>query len=570
MVFVVFITAFASGCGGGGGGSAMDDDGAVMMCTEGQVGTYPDCMAPGPTDEKRIADAQDDLDDIVDDAIDRALAARSAAAAVQAHDDATPDQITRALALAVEAQDLLTEIEDAKDTADAATMPEDAESALAEAQAARGDLISAQSSVGSILSAANAVASARRQRQASEAALTNNSSLIKHMRDNKLLSDAVLDTAALTAGSIVVGPAGNSGPSSGNPRTPCVAPCAEYPADIGTGANRKIGQRTVLVQGLTSNSKTPKLSGTGRLSNGFDLKNEGGTTFVNAYTDISKERRVRNKVAADETDTLHDDRYDYKPDTDYLLAGIWLTVDNGNLSDSRITAFTYGGQPIIATSNFCSGNENSGQTTSTSGTTITNRLCGDTTGFDRISGFVKDGEDVTATYKGDANGAYLAGGETGYFRATVELTAEFQNPTGTGTDGEGSIEGAVTNITAGGQSMAGSIELQKQTFDNDTINAAFEAGVAIGVVDGKSFSGAWKGQFFGLRYKKESPTTVTAADTPTDGVTTRTITTTYSSQHPGSVAGTFYVLPSKALRWEAPPSSGHSGRTGRNRKSTML
>ena len=193
MVCVVFITAFASGCGGGGGGSAMDDDGAVMMCTEDQVGTYPDCMAPGPTDEKRIADAQDDLDDIVDDAIDLALAARSAAAAVQAHDDATPDQITRARALAVEAQDLLTEIEDAKDTADAATMPEDAESALAEAQAALGDLRTAQSSVGSILSAANAVASARRQRQASETALTNNSSLIKHVRDNKLLSNALLE-----------------------------------------------------------------------------------------------------------------------------------------------------------------------------------------------------------------------------------------------------------------------------------------------------------------------------------------------------------------------------------------
>ena len=83
-------------------------------------------------------------------------------------------------------------------------------------------------------------------------------------------------------------------------------------------------------------------------------------------------------------------------------------------------------------------------------------------------GFVKDGQDVTATYNGDANGAYIAGGETSYFTGSVSLTAEFINPTGTGTDGRGSIGGAVTNIVAGGQQMAGSIELQTQLLGTDT------------------------------------------------------------------------------------------------------
>ena len=535
MVCVVFITAFASGCGGGGGGGAMMEEEMPPVVVD-----------PGPTDEDRIEDAQDRIAGIVSEARTREGAARSAAAAVQVHADATADQITSALANAVEAQNLLTEIEDARDAADAATTPEQADSAVDDARAKLIDLISAQSAVGSILSAANAVAAARRQREASETALTNNSSLIKHLRDNKLLADAVLGAGALTAGSIVVGPVGATTREDDDSES-CIAPCATYAADTGTGADRKIGQRIVRVEGRVSDSKTPLLTGTGRLPHGFDLKNDDGTTFVNAYTDITK-TRIKVRTRTDDVENMAqtgepDSRYEERdfPDTDYLLAGIWLMVDNGNLSASRINAFAYGSQPIIASSNFCVGTENSGATVTTSGTTTTTttRTCAATTGFDRISGFVKDGEDVTATYRGDANGAYLAGGETSYFRGSVELTAEFQNPTGTGTDGEGSIEGAVTNITAGGQSMAGSIELQKQPLP-DLITAAFENGTAIGVVDGKSFSGAWKGQFFGLRVAPKTTESETDRTTDAPNIST-TITTTYSPQAPGSVAGTFYV-----------------------------
>ncbi len=544
-VLVVCIAAFASGCGGGGGGgTAADDDMDVVMCTAPQVEMNGQCVDPPPTDADLIADAQDDLDGILADARTREQAARSAAASVRVHDDATATQIANANANATAAQDALAVIVTASGVANAATTPAQAEGAVDDARAARGDLITAQSAVASILSAVEAVATARAQREADEVAQTGGTSLIKHLRDNKLLADAV--RGSLTAGSIVVGAARNSGPSSGNPRTPCAQPCAEFPADIGSGADRVTGQKTVRLQGLTSDSTTPSISGTGRLSSGFDLNN-GTTTFVNAYTDISKESRARNAVMEDMPDTLHDERYDYEPDTDYLIAGIWLTVVPDNLSNSTITAFAYGGQPTSsATSNFCSGNENSGES-GTGTTSVTIRECGDTTGFNTISTFVKDGQDFTATYSGNANGAYLAGSDTSYFTADVTLTAEFQNPTGAGTDGRGSIVGAVTNIVAGGQRMDGSIELQEQSLGNDIGgDDKFVNGSTIGVVDGKSFGGDWKGQFFGMTRYTRSQTTERTTDSSTPPVTTSTITTTYSPQAPGSVAGTFYATQQSA------------------------
>ena len=533
MVIVVFITAFASGCGGGGGGAMMDEE-------------MPPVVDPGPTDEQRIASAKDTLAGIVADARTREGATRTAVAAVEGHADATEAQKASAGSLGDAARDALTDIGLASAAVNTATTGAQAESAVADARAALADLRTAQSSAASLQSAVNAVADLRNQQAADERNATNGSSLIKHVRDNKLLADAVLGAGALTAGSIVVGPVGATTREDDDSES-CIAPCATYAADTGTGADRKIGQRIVRVEGRVSDSKTPLLTGTGRLPHGFDLKNDDGTTFVNAYTDITK-TRIKVRTRTDDVENMAqtgepDSRYEERdfPDTDYLLAGIWLMVDNGNLSASRINAFAYGSQPIIASSNFCVGTENSGATVTTSGTTTTTttRTCAATTGFDRISGFVKDGEDVTATYRGDANGAYLAGGETSYFRGSVELTAEFQNPTGTGTDGEGSIEGAVTNITAGGQSMAGSIELQKQPLP-DLITAAFENGAAIGVVDGKSFSGAWKGQFFGLRVAPKTTESETDRTTDAPNIST-TITTTYSPQAPGSVAGTFYV-----------------------------
>ena len=114
---------------------------------------------------------------------------------------------------------------------------------------------------------------------------------------------------------------------------------------------------------------------------------------------------------------------------------------------------------------------------------------------------MEDGRDVNATYSGQANGAHLAAGETSYFTGDVNLTAQF---VGDGTDSKGSIEGAVTNIVVGGQSIDGSIELQQHTFAN-AIGELFN-GDAVGVVEGNAYSGSWKGQFFGQEFRRSETT----------------------------------------------------------------
>ena len=543
-VFVVCIAAFASGCGGGGGGSAQMPDTTPPV-------VEPDPEPTEPTDADRIAAARQILATILADARRLAQTASSAAVAVGAHPDATAEQIASASDYAADAQSALAAVEAARDAGNAAdaTLAQ-AQTAVTDAQAALADLTAAQSAVALLQSAVETVATQRQQMVADEAALTNNSSLIKHVRANKLLSDALL--ADLVADRLIVTGAGATTINTDDTET-CVAPCATFPANTGTGATAVTGQRTVLVpptDTITSDSTTPALTGTSRLLYGFDLDNgtptADPTVFINAYTDITQTRlkvRTRTSALEDDPDTDGDQRYEETDieDTDYLLVGIWLTVDNATLGNSTIQAFAHGSQPIPAAPTLCSGLD--GPTTppsSTVGTTTTTRTCANPTEFNQIVNFVDDGKNFTATYTGDANGAYIAGGDTSYFTGSVELTAEFINPTGGTGDGRGSIGGAVTNITAGGQQMEGSIELQKQTLGND-ISTAFTTGTAAAVVDNKSFSGAWKGQFFGMRYTR-TQATVPVRDTTVDPVTTATtITTTYSPEAPGSVAGTFFV-----------------------------
>ena len=562
MVFVVCIAAFASGCGGGGGGGSAQ----MPDTTPPVVEPDPEPVEPTePTDAERIAAARRILTDILTDARSLALTASSAAAAVQFQPDATAEQVASALTQADAAQSALAAVEAARDAgnAAAATLAQ-TQTAVMDAQAALDNLRAAQSAAAGIQSAVETVASQREQRMADEAALTNNSSLIQHVRDNKLLSDAVLDD--LEAARLLVGGPGSATTINDDDTETCTAPCATFPANTGTGATAVVGQRGVRVGTLISNSNTPLLTGTGRLPHGFNLEMEDTpsadiTTFINAYTDISQTRlKVRTRTNFLEDDEAEGDRRyreDDIADADYLLAGVWMTVNNANLGESQIQAFAYGSQPIVASFNFCSGIEGPTDPVSTSVTstatppvtTTTTRACALTEGLSTIAGangFVDEGKDVTATYTGDANGAYIAGGDTSYFTGSVELTAAFQNPITQGNmvaeDGKGSIQGSVTNITAGGQSIAGSIELQKQTLGND-ISTAF-AGAAVGVVDGKSFGGNWRGQFFGLRHKPKTTETATEHDRDSNGditATRVTIRTTYKPDAPGSVAGTFFV-----------------------------
>ena len=528
-VLVVCIAAFASGCGGGGGGGTAEEmPPPVMECPQGQVGTYPDCMDPGPTDEQRIAAARETLAGIVNQANGIEQAARAAVTAVEASADATVEQIANARSQGNTALDALRAIVRASGVANAATTPAAAEGAEASARAALTTLSNAQSAAAAIQSAVQAVANLREQEAEEDRLATNGSSLIQHVRDNKLVYEGVLNDLGLTGGSnadpLVIG-ATSAGSNS-----------ARFPANDTTSRPTVIGVRGVTAESIPSDSKTPALSGTARLPYGFELK--AGTKFVNVYTDITQTRknvslrRTGNNPATDSDGTTEPYNHVYSvtmdvADTDYLLAGIWL---DGNV----LKAFAYGSQPLgePRNNNFL---ECLGVPQSTSNPEVT---CTDVTSFSNISDFVGDGKDVSATYTGDANGAYLAGGSMSYFEADVTLNAEFNNPTGTdNTVNNGSIEGEITNIVAGGKSIPGSIELQKHDFSGDAIGAAF-GDDAIGVVAGKSYSGLWKGQFFGQRVSSAQRPSSDPLNTDTDSATSAT---TFSALAPGSVAGTFYV-----------------------------
>ncbi len=541
-VFVVCIAAFASGCGGGGGGSSMAPETPTAPTTP----TEPTTPAEPETPEPTITDIRATVLGILTNASELANRAAASATAIGGSEDVTDVQLSLAVTWHQNVRNALSQIVAANNLATSATTLEEAQQALSDARIAFTSLQSAQTELASIQTSLTPVAATppttpptTPTEGATPGAFTNNSSLIQLVRDNKLLSDALLEdlvsaeggNARLLVGEVGAGTAGTNGK-------------AEFLADSGTGANRVVNVRTVQMQGITSDSKTPLLTGTGPLPHGFDLINDAETTFVNAYTDIAKTRTLTGDNPAtqgvDETETATGG-YEL-PDTDYLVAGIWLTV-NAELSTSQIQAFAYGGQPITTTnvSASCTAADLRGSTT-------TRAVCTEATNnFHMISRFVADGKDVTATYRGNANGAYIAGGDTRYFTGSVELTAEFQNPksdtpdaTTPAPDGEGSIQGAITNIVAGGQPMAGSIELQKQdlgaTGNRDQIHPIIE-GAAVGVVDGKSFSGGWKGQFFGQRVTKSTVTN--AVD---EAPITSERTTTYKPQAPGSVAGTFQVI----------------------------
>ena len=513
VLCVVVMAAFVFGCGGGGGGTPPPPDPPVVV-------------DPEPTDAERITELQQQVLTILSAARTRATGASSATSVLGTNPDATADERARASNHNTAAQAALADIVSANTAAQAATTLAAAQAALADAQTAQNTLNTEATAISSIESTVRMVTNAREEREANQLALTNNSSLIQHVRDNKLVSDAIL-AALVTA------------EASATPDSPLTVGqvdatnLAVYPKDTGTGADRVVGDRGVEIQDIPSNSRTPTLTGPSTLRYGFDLKNADGTLLINAYTDITKERanvRRRTAILADDTGTPNtDERYETVDiaDTDYLVAGIWVQNNNS------IEAFAYGSQ-VIPTSaqNFCAGIEN---VSDASGGTRS-RTCADTQNLHLITGFVPLDKDMTATYRGDANGAYLAGGDSSYFTGDVTLTAEFVNAAGTGS---GSIEGEVTNIVAGGQSMAGSIELQKHTFGDDisaTWGGASPFLPAVGVVEGNAYEGNWKGQFFGVRYRRTSRVeTVTTNDPQSTEITT------YTAQAPGSVAGTFYA-----------------------------
>ena len=154
---------------------------------------------------------------------------------------------------------------------------------------------------------------------------------------------------------------------------------------------------------------------------------------------------------------------DPTPDGDYLAWGFWVTGSVRNTlvgttgdntpDDAQAGAFAYGSQPF----------------------TVVSALKG------------------TATYNGVANGLYSAGGMVQYFDADAMLEANFGGATNT--DPLGAISGSISNIMAAGQSVDGSLTLERANIA--AASPSSFAGNTDGVLGGNGFRGQWGGQVFG-------------------------------------------------------------------------
>ena len=252
MFCVVVMAAFASGCGGGGGGTAQMPD-----------ATEPDppvvAPVPGePTDAEQIAEARQAITTILSNARTRAQAASSVSSSIGRNADAMAAQITNATNNNTAARAALALIESANSAAIAATTPAAAQTALANARAAQSTLNTAASAITSIQSALQTVANARRQRETDERALTNNSSLIQHVRDNKLVSDAVLGCSRqlkqYCRQHLNVGRLARTRIEAADKTESVVPPCAILPG-TGTAQPEGLPGVTVKCRALTSNQQ---------------------------------------------------------------------------------------------------------------------------------------------------------------------------------------------------------------------------------------------------------------------------------------------------------------------------
>ena len=177
-------------------------------------------------------------------------------------------------------------------------------------------------------------------------------------------------------------------------------------------------------------------------------------------------------MGVSEDDTVMFRPYTFTPDTDWLAAGVWLTIpDDTEDGDYAIGAFVFGNNPYKATM------EDNAQS---------------------ITG--------TATYQGEAFGRYAeddAGNtETRRFTADAMLMADFGDGSAMGT-----IHGDLTGFVANGQSEDWDVNFEQAMIemgmdDQDPAQVVndsalrFNAG-ASGHARGHGLTGYWNGQFFG-------------------------------------------------------------------------
>ena len=186
MVFVVCIAAFASGCGGGGGGGAATPDGAADS-----GGTTDACRADRCGEDSRgERNTRNHPHGRWQSGAGGEFGGGGGAVPRGRHGGADSER-ARSSRNALTALTLIEGI--VSGAANPAITLAQAQMAVTNAQAALATLTAAQSAAAGIQSAVEAVASQRQQMQADVIELTNGSSLIQHVRANKLLSDALLE-----------------------------------------------------------------------------------------------------------------------------------------------------------------------------------------------------------------------------------------------------------------------------------------------------------------------------------------------------------------------------------------
>ena len=196
---------------------------------------------------------------------------------------------------------------------------------------------------------------------------------------------------------------------------------------------------------------------------GIVTNDDGGVVAIAGYT--------FNAVSTETTETA---------DTDYLVWGLWARIPNGTGVDA---------DPAVMIGSFGNG--------SATVFTVNAALTG------------------KATYEGSATGLYSAAGMVEYFEADAMLEANFGGKLTVDADPDtdpgilASVKGYISNITAGGQSVNGMLELGSamitETSAGDDSGAGTFSGSTKGRVGDTFFEGMWGGQFFGAK-ADEHPT----------------------------------------------------------------
>ena len=207
-------------------------------------------------------------------------------------------------------------------------------------------------------------------------------------------------------------------------------------------------------------------------------------------------------------------------DADYLAWGVWLSVPNAEPADANNDGVE--DNPALAGA-FASGNNP----------------------FE-----VRAELKGKATYNGVASGLYSAAGMVENFDADVMLEANFGGTEGGDSSGDtdtatnnmfrlGVVTGTVSNINAGGISVAGSLMLGRAYIDTDTANGdstgGFTSDKVSGTLAGRAMVGNWGGQFYG-------PNAATADSMAAQTEYPTTAAGTFAASAPGNVNDPVRIL----------------------------